>query len=144
VLVLSGFMSALADAPRERHFATIQNKTANPGLGSALSGEAKLRQADAGSSWHTPIFTMTQIDARITELVAPLTALERRREEIVAEINTLRSAQSEGTAAINVVLPARAGAPIDRNAAIKEKIALFRRLFRGRSDGIGSTTPSAR
>jgi hypothetical protein len=87
---------------------------------------------------------MTQIDARITELVARLTALERRREEIVAEINTLRSAQSERTAAIKVVLPARAGAPIDRNSTIKEKIALFRRLFRGRSDCIGSTTPSAR
>ena len=39
---------------------------------------------------------MTQMDARITELVARLTALERQREEIVAEINTLRSAQSEG------------------------------------------------
>ena len=73
---------------------------------------------------------MTQMDARITELVARLTALERERAEIVAEINTLRSAQSEGTAAIKVVLPARAGDPIDRNSTIEKKIALFRRLSR--------------
>ncbi|WP_154071315.1 TOTE conflict system archaeo-eukaryotic primase domain-containing protein [Bradyrhizobium lablabi] len=33
-----------------------------------------------------------------------------------------------------MVLPARAGDPIDRNSTIKEEIALFRRLFRGRSD----------
>jgi hypothetical protein len=119
---------------RARHFATIQNKTANPGLGSALSGEAKLRQADVGSSWHTLIFTMTQIDARITELVARLTELERERVEIVAEINTLRSVQSEGTAATKVVLSGKAGDPIDRNSTIEKKIALFRRLFAGRSD----------
>jgi hypothetical protein len=42
------------------------------------------------------IFTMKQTDARITELLARLTALERERVEIVAEINTLRSVQSEG------------------------------------------------
>ena len=40
-----------------------------------------------------PIFTMTQMDARISELVARLTALERERAEFVAEINTLRSAK---------------------------------------------------
>ena len=38
---------------------------------------------------------MTQMDARIAELVARLTALERERAEIVAEIDTLRSARSE-------------------------------------------------
>lgn len=51
-----------------------------------VSGEAncvKLRS----DNWRMPIFTMTQIDARITELVARLTALERER----AEIDTLRS-----------------------------------------------------
>ncbi|MGA9090346.1 MAG: hypothetical protein WB420_14700, partial [Bradyrhizobium sp.] len=32
-----------------------------------------------------PIFTMTQMDARITERVARLTALERERVEILAE-----------------------------------------------------------
>ena len=74
------------------------------------------------------------MDARIAELVARLTALERERAEIVAEIDTLQSARSGKTAAIKVVPSAIAGDPIDRNSAIEKKIALFRRLFRGRSD----------
>ena len=77
---------------------------------------------------------MTQMDARIAELVARLTALERQCAEIVAEIDTLRSARSGKTAAIKVVPSAKAGDPIDRNSSIEKKIALFRRLFRGRSD----------
>jgi hypothetical protein len=40
---------------------------------------------------------MTQMDARIAELVARLTALERERAEIVAEIDTLQSARSGKT-----------------------------------------------
>src|SRR5260221_1371849 len=81
-----------------------------------------------------PIFSMTQMDARISKLVARLRELERERAEIVAEINTLRSTQSEGTAAIKAVPSTKTGAPIDRNPTIKQKIALFRRLFRGRPD----------
>ena len=81
-----------------------------------------------------PIFTMTQMDARITELVARLTALERERVDILAEINTLRSVRSEEAAVIKAVPSAKAGDPIDRNSTIEKKIALFRRLFRGRSD----------
>jgi hypothetical protein len=77
---------------------------------------------------------MTQMDARIAELVARLTALERERAEIVAEIDTLRSARSGKTAAIKVVPSAKAGDPIDRNSTIEKKIALFRRLFSGRSN----------
>jgi hypothetical protein len=77
---------------------------------------------------------MTQMDARIAELVARLTALERERAKIVAEIDTLQSARSGKTAAIKVVPSAKAGDSIDRNSAIEKKIALFRRLFRGRSD----------
>ena len=79
-------------------------------------------------------FTMKQTDARITGLLARLTALERERVEIVAEINTLRSVQSEGSAATKVVLSGKAGEPIDRHSPIEKKIALFRRFFRGRSD----------
>jgi hypothetical protein len=71
---------------------------------------------------------MTQMDARIAELVARLTALERERAEIVAEIDTLQSARSGKTAAIKVVPSAIAGDPIDRNSAIEKKIALFRSL----------------
>jgi hypothetical protein len=80
------------------------------------------------------IFTMKQIDARITELSARLAALERERVEIVAEINTLRSVQSEGSAVTKAVLSGKAGDPVDRNSTIEKKIALFRRLFAGRSD----------
>ena len=78
------------------------------------------------------IFTMKQTDARITELMSRLAVLERERMEILAEINALRSIQSEGTAAIKVL--GRAGDPIDRNSTIEKKVALFRRLFRGRAD----------
>src|SRR6185503_19852227 len=77
---------------------------------------------------------MTQMDARIAELEARLTALERERAQIVAEINTLRWVRSEEPARVEVVPMARAGACIDRNSTIEKKIALFRRLYRGRSN----------
>jgi len=63
-----------------------------------------------------------------------LTALERERAEIIAEIETLQSAPSEQTAAIKVIPSEKAGDLVDRNSTIENKIALFRRLFRGRSD----------
>jgi len=77
---------------------------------------------------------MTQTDARISELVARLTALERERAEIVAEISALRSVPNEGTAAVKVIPSERVGVPADRHSPIEQKIALFRRLFRGRAD----------
>jgi hypothetical protein len=78
---------------------------------------------------------MKQTDARITELMARLTALERERADVVAEINTLRSMRSEETEPIKVVPSGNAGDdPTDRNSPIEKKLALFRRLFRGRSD----------
>lgn len=76
---------------------------------------------------------MPQTDARISELMARLTSLERERAEIVAEINALRPVQNERTAAVKVS-SGRAGDPTDRHSPIEKKIALFRRLFRGRSD----------
>src|SRR6185437_5312964 len=77
---------------------------------------------------------MTQTDIKITELMARLTALERERAAITAEIETLQSAPSEQTAAVKVIPSKKAGDPVDRNSTIEKKIALFRRLFRGRSD----------
>jgi len=77
---------------------------------------------------------MRQTDARITELLARLAALERERVEIVAEINTLRSVQGKGSSTTKVGLSGKAGDPIDRHSPIEKKIALFRWLFRGRSD----------
>ena len=77
---------------------------------------------------------MTRTDIRITELMTRLTALERERAAIVAEIETLQSAPSEQTAAIKVIPSKKAGHLVDRNSTIESKIALFRKLFRGRSD----------
>jgi hypothetical protein len=77
---------------------------------------------------------MTQTDIRITELMTRLTAVERERAAIVAEIETLQSAASEQTAAIKVIFSKKAGDLVDRNSTIESKIALFRQLFRGRSD----------
>ena len=77
---------------------------------------------------------MKQTEAKITELMARLTALERERADVVAEINTLRSMRSEETEPIKVVPSGTAGDPTDRNSPIEKKLALFRRLFRGRSD----------
>src|ERR1700738_3734134 len=81
-----------------------------------------------------PIFSMTQMDARISELVARLTVLERERAEIVAEIDALRSAHDAGTGAVKAVPSGRADDPTDRKSPIEKKFAPFRRLFRGRSD----------
>src|ERR1700730_15243305 len=81
-----------------------------------------------------PIFSMTQMDARISELVARLTVLERERAESVAEIDALRSAHEAGTGALKAVPSGRADGPPSRTCPIEKKIALFRRLFRGRSD----------
>ena len=77
---------------------------------------------------------MTQTDIRITELMTRLTALERERAAITAEIETLQSSPSEQTAAVKVIPSKKAGDLVDRNSTIENKIALFRRLFRGRSD----------
>src|SRR5258705_812461 len=77
---------------------------------------------------------MMRTNIRITKLMTRLTALERERAEIIAEIETLQSAPSEQTAAIKVIPSEKAGDLVDRNSTIENKIALFRRLFRGRPD----------
>jgi hypothetical protein len=46
----------------------------------------------------------------------------------------LRIDARKEAAAIRAVPSAKAGDPTDRNSPIEKKIALFRRLFRGRSD----------
>jgi hypothetical protein len=77
---------------------------------------------------------MTRTNIRTNELLTRLTALERERAAILAEIETLRSAPSDQTAAIKIIPSEKVGDPVDRNSTIESKIALFRRLFRGRSD----------
>ena len=81
-----------------------------------------------------PIFSMTQIDRRISELVARLTELDRERAEIVTEINALRSVDDARTAAAKMVPLGKAVDPTDRNSPIEKKIALFRQRFGGRLD----------
>ena len=77
---------------------------------------------------------MSQTDTRIANLITRLAALERERAAIVAEIEILRSAPSEQTAVTKVIPSEKAGDLVDRSSTIESKIALFRRLFRGRSD----------
>jgi hypothetical protein len=77
---------------------------------------------------------MMQTDIRITELMMRLTALERERAAIIAEIETLRSAPNEEPAANKVIPPEKANQLVDRNSTNESKMALFRRLFRGRPD----------
>jgi len=67
---------------------------------------------------------MMQMDARIAELVARLTALERERTEIVAEINTLRSARSGKTAAIEGLC----SSIVDSVTSSRETAKLYRSL----------------
>src|SRR6266436_7794915 len=83
---------------------------------------------------HSPDSTMMRTNIRITKLMTRLTALERERAEIIAEIETLQSAPSEQTAVTKVISSEKADDLVDRNSTIESKIALFRRLFRGRSD----------
>jgi hypothetical protein len=76
---------------------------------------------------------MSQTDTRIAQLMTRLAALGERAA-IAAEIKTLRSAPSEQTAVTKVIPSEKAGGLVDRNSTIESKIALFRRLFCGRSD----------
>ncbi|MGL4284992.1 MAG: TOTE conflict system archaeo-eukaryotic primase domain-containing protein [Phreatobacter sp.] len=77
---------------------------------------------------------MTHADTRLAQLTARLTALDRERTAIVAEIEALRSAPAPEPSPPNVAPAGRAGHLIDRHSTIEAKIALFRRLFRGRAD----------
>jgi hypothetical protein len=77
---------------------------------------------------------MSQTDTRIAQPMTRLAAPERERAAIAAEIKTLRSAPSEQTAVTKVIPSEKAGGLVDRNSTIESKIALFRRLFCGRSD----------
>ncbi len=64
------------------------------------------------------------MDARITELVARLTALEWERADILVERDTLRLVRSEGAAAIRALPSAKVGDPTDRDSPIEKNIAL--------------------
>jgi hypothetical protein len=76
---------------------------------------------------------MTRTNIRITEL-AKAHALERGvQKSRVAEIETPQSPPG-GRPLLSSFPSEKAGNLVDRNSTIENKIALFRRLFRGRSD----------
>ena len=78
--------------------------------------------------------TMTHPDGRLANLAARLIALDRERAAIVAEIETLRSGLTVEASPPKITSSGPVGQLVDRHSPIKEKIALFRRLFRGRTD----------
>jgi len=77
---------------------------------------------------------MTHPDERLANLTARLIALDRERAAIVAEIETLRSGLTVEASPPKITSSGLVGQLVDRHSPIKEKIALFRRLFRGRTD----------
>ena len=71
--------------------------------------------------------------ARLEELRAKLTDLDRRREQLAAEIAGLMESESAQISLISENLSQRPRVG-DETLSNAQKIALFRRLFRGRDD----------
>lgn len=71
--------------------------------------------------------------ARLEELRAKLADLDRRREQLAAEIAGLMESESAQISLINENLSQRPRVG-DETLSNAQKIALFRRLFRGRDD----------
>jgi superfamily II DNA or RNA helicase len=71
--------------------------------------------------------------ARLEELRAKLAELDRRREQFVAEIAALMESESAQTPPVNES-PSQSPHVGDEALSNAQKIALFRRLFRGRDD----------
>jgi hypothetical protein len=73
---------------------------------------------------------MADVHTRLAELTERLAALDRERAAITAEIEALRFMPSFPIGAGS----GQAAHGIDRHSTIEAKIALFRRLFRGRTE----------
>jgi hypothetical protein len=71
--------------------------------------------------------------ARLEELRAKLAELDRRSEQFVAEIAALMESESAQTPPVNES-PSQSPHVGDEALSNAQKIALFRRLFRGRDD----------
>jgi superfamily II DNA or RNA helicase len=85
---------------------------------------------DKATSWTTPC---TKADDRLPELLARLQSLDEERAAIVAEIEALRTKAIEDAPAVPAFL-SQPSAAIHGRSPTQAKIALFRRLFRGRAD----------
>ena len=86
---------------------------------------------EKATSWTTPVEGTTD---RVAELLARLESLENERAAIVAEIEALRTKASEDAPPGPAVLSQPSAAVVHGRSPIQAKIALFRRLFRGRAD----------
>ena len=85
---------------------------------------------EKATSWTTPGEGPTD---RVAELLARLESLEKERAAIVAEIEALRTQATEDAPPAPAVR-SQPCAAIHGRSPIQAKIALFRRLFRGRAD----------
>lgn len=86
---------------------------------------------DRATSWTTPC---TKAGDRITELLARLQSLDEERAAIVDQIEALRTKAIEVAPTAPAVLSRPTAAAVHGRSPIQAKIALFRRLFRGRAD----------
>ena len=77
---------------------------------------------------------MAHTDPKLAELADRLSALDRERASIVAEIDALRSTQAFTRSPPTDDCTAQHDGHIQRHSNSESKIALFRRLFRGRTE----------
>ena len=77
---------------------------------------------------------MTQREVRLAELKKRIAALDEERATITTEIATLKQSPVAEALLPDVASSERVARTIDRYSQIDQKIALFREMFRGRTD----------
>ena len=77
---------------------------------------------------------MAHAKTRLAELIERLAALDRERATILTEIEALSSTPEAGLSRQAEASSTTVALGIDRQSTIETKIALFRRLFRGRAE----------
>jgi hypothetical protein len=77
---------------------------------------------------------MTQREVRLAELKKRIAALDEERAAIATEITVLEQSPNPEMLFPEVASLERVAGTIDRHSQIDRKIALFREMFRGRTD----------
>ena len=77
---------------------------------------------------------MIQREVRLAELKKRIAALDDERTAIAAEIAALEQTQMLAMPFPNIVSLERVGHVVDRYSEADQKISLFRKMFRGRTD----------
>ena len=77
---------------------------------------------------------MTQREVRLAELKKQIAALDNQRTAIAAEIEALEQAQMLAMPFPNIVSLEGVEHVVDRHSETDQKISLFRKMFRGRTD----------